>query len=1113
MDKSQALQLWTQYYGDNLVAYDYASQMMRRDDFEDEKSKYSWTIDYIKPQSLGGLNISSNLIPCNVVTKNVRQNKMSFKIGNGLFEVRKSKEDYKRYILCDATDRLNPLDLTPNTQNQDPEFNHLRQQKLYGKVNEERFVLPSLDDVKNNVLNKNAPDIMNYMHVETEEHVEENSKVETVNKVEEKHNEDNSVDDVFAAYLQQDINDEIKEENNNIEEPQIIKLPDEVENTEKVDSSLNETLKEESKTYFGPFTSTDEIYNIINKNKEELSKNLDADGLLNVMDNLVNENKNLISSLTEENKLHKELKEDKQNSLEREAIKDQTIQTQQKTLNNLYRSLDEVKAEKEKIEVELESYKSQNDIYLEQKNKLEKDIEALNNEIENKNNLISTLTESSKNGDVLNSELQDIQNQKQKLIEELENLKIENRNLTLEKEQLINNNNDLSQKINDLNNQISSLKEEIEINKVSLSETNNDLLNEANDKSRLQSLLSSNSQELELSKQDNKTKQQEIENLKKEIEELDTQVENLNNQISNFDSSISLKENEIASLKETISNLNREKEELEESDKLKDDQYKSVDFDYSNLKKEYDDLNDQYKAVCDENENLSNQKISDDKTFNDLQDSLLSLQNELRDKENKILSLEGEKKSIANEKENLYEKVTTLSIASSDMSKELEKLKKEKVDLETEKSQSLENITTALNSLRLQKDKLDKKYLFILCGGDINSYDQFEFYMSDSNISINEDNTNTALLSHPLWRRRDDNRIYSIAAPITSQEEGIKENNINATQISVENVSFVETQKHSRNKALSYWAIKFSEDLDESTDFAGRIIRKRNFNDKDSDYAWGYRLINDDDREFPGNIVIANLRTLADFDAKNSFTTNGQKFRVLKEKGEYKIISDEYITDPYNLEANMKVVKNIVNQTSPLIYIFTKVIGTNNSEVDESKVMEFLTLIDRTVKRICPKSFIEMKIVSASKKNYAFMTFDGTIDGAYKEALDYATLLNSYRNEFKNEKNGLNAYIVIDQLDVPYSMRHFTFEQMVLHSKNVAIRAVQYEFTQTAVVDTSISKTIHIGPNIINNLSIDQTSLKDSKIGHSSMFSNIYTFKDHFKIYNYIYSLNRINLE
>ena len=127
--------------------------------------------------------------------------------------------------------------------------------------------------------------------------------------------------------------------------------------------------------------------------------------------------------------------------------------------------------------------------------------------------------------------------------------------------------------------------------------------------------------------------------------------------------------------------------------------------------------------------------------------------------------------------------------------------------------------------------------------------------------------------------------------------------------------------------------------------------------------------------------------------------------------------------------------------------------------------------------------------------------------------MDYALLLNSYRNELRKEENGINAVIILNQVEIPYSYRHFGFEQTLALSKDVEMRAISYEFIQTAIVNSTIRKTIHIGPSILDNLPLDQSSLKESYIGQTKSFSEIYNFKKRFYTYNFVFSLKKESKE
>ena len=48
MDKNKAYQLWEERFPNRDYVYDYAAQKIVKEDFENEASSYSWTIDFIR---------------------------------------------------------------------------------------------------------------------------------------------------------------------------------------------------------------------------------------------------------------------------------------------------------------------------------------------------------------------------------------------------------------------------------------------------------------------------------------------------------------------------------------------------------------------------------------------------------------------------------------------------------------------------------------------------------------------------------------------------------------------------------------------------------------------------------------------------------------------------------------------------------------------------------------------------------------------------------------------------------------------------------------------------------------------------------------------------------
>ena len=185
MDENKALQLWEEKYGSREYVYDYAAQKIVKEDFEDESSSYSWTIDFIKPLTSGGFNQSSNMMICSALTKKLRQDKSTFRIGNALFEVRKGKK-YGTFALYDVTDRNHPLDVSTVTEETlTDEYHAKRQIDLYGREKKETFVLPDLGNIRKNVFDEHAPEILpeereNSVEPVVEQHIEEKIEDEVV---------------------------------------------------------------------------------------------------------------------------------------------------------------------------------------------------------------------------------------------------------------------------------------------------------------------------------------------------------------------------------------------------------------------------------------------------------------------------------------------------------------------------------------------------------------------------------------------------------------------------------------------------------------------------------------------------------------------------------------------------------------------------------------------------------------------------------------------------------------------------------------------------------------------------------------------------------------------
>ncbi len=1014
MDKTKALQLWEKRYGDREIAYDYAAQKMVKDDFENEASGYSWTVDLIKPASGGGRYTDDNLMIASSLTTKVRAGKPSFRFGNILFEVRKGKS-YGTSALYDVTDRNHPLEVSSVRVENLEESAHLQRQKeIYGREKKNDFVLPNLSAIRKNVVKENAPEIQL-------EYEEKSPAVPAVMPMEE----------------------EIPETKNTLVEEATL---------ESVMEPVEEAKIEETRVSLVEATAAKEEPVMVPLPEEEEEIVVDERNIL--IDALAQEtaDADLLRGLYQKSLVEKEI----------------LLQTKRNLSQN-------VLALKEASSLHYENCKKEQ----EKVQSLEKQVSECS--ASNKDALDAINLENAELKTELGTQLNEyarLEEIYQSVQEELARIKAEKDTLQSEKEAL----------------QL-SLDQGKEANENSLQ-----LLQAEN--ARLQADTSSLKMELE-ALENKKAKliseKEKMESVLQEKEEIHLRLSEEKEsewkaKEESFNQTIAEKEAEIQSLHERNESLSKEKDTLQSDVALADERVRNTECGNEELQKKIDDLT---VALEEEKQTKENEKAQSEETIRKLRE-------EKDDLNDSFLVTKAEKESAIAEKDSFYNKNVELNVELSGLKNENTELRSENEKLSRNMEANEESHKESISVLLKQKEEMEGKITFMTLGGDIEHYGEYLFYLSDNDKKNTKENIIEALNLNPSWHRKEEQRVNAI-------REGV--DNIEGKIVCLDtcDVSYLEKEKADREKALSYWAMKFG-DIEETTDFAGRVINISDYLDKHTGHGWNFFRIDSDEREYEGNIAVANLRTILDYRENESFTSNGESFHVVKENGINRIESESYVTDPYDLGRTLAITKENLNKVSPLIYLFVKCVGKNNGEADPAKLMEFYDVIDRTVKRTCPRSFIEMR-AKTGKINYAFLTFDGNVEGAYKEALDYALLLNSYRNELRKEENGINGFIVLDQVMIPYSYRHLGFEQLLTQTKDVEMRAIHYEFIQTVIVNSLIKKSIHIGPSILDSLPLDQASLKGSDIGQSRSFSQIYNFTGHFNTYNFVFSLKKGNTE
>lgn len=1041
MEKERAYEIWTNLFGDVDVAYDFASHPMKKNDFQNKDSHYGWDIDEKKPF----LAQESNLLPCSLNTMGFRQGKSSFKVGNHLFEVRKGKQ-YGTFSIYDITERNNPINMDPTIENQNPEYNRKRFHEIaVSKSNiTPGFHIPSLKSIQDNVINEKIAAQDDFFF---DDEKEEKKEVILSNEEivpEEKNEEMPIAEETLATNAVEEEKDETAQEESLSEE---MKEESVIEENPSVDEEVEEEKEETS--------------SILEEPIKEASSAAEEHPLLE--DESYDETQEEVTSLEPTDE-----EEEKDVSFIIEDLKNK-IEQNEKEIASL-------KETKDSLEQEKISLSDENRLMKEENDRVQKEIE------ENQKQVQEILFAN----EALKNEIREMSTQKEEKSVSYENLKQEKEQLenelSLSKESnvlLSGQINELQEKENVSQETLSSLekeKAELEEKILSLNSALEEIKNQEEEKNRNDS--DKNNQVLfEMNQLKNELQEKEdlIVSLTKEKEEMNLQKESLEN------------------------SLQEEKKKEEEAKKNYDDlllMHQNLTADYSQLNAQVELSSDQMDSVNEENLNLSNQikelnnqieeanKKNQDILFE--KDSLVRQMNENKEK---MLSLNSELEYIKNEKLQLSADKTLLNERIDQMKSDQELSQKKNSDSLSMLQSEIEGYKNELETLKNEKELIQEKVLYLSLNGKEEEFLSMRNDLLSQSLPFDEEHVLSSFKEHPEWKKE----FLEGIMPIQGE----------SSLVLKEEVSYTKEDKDRKKRAFNYYDQIFSMEKNEVSDFAGRFIRMTDYQNKNSDYGWDFFLLDSTLEEKMDNIAIANLKSIADYHYDVPFRTNGNEFIVKKIGEKNKILSSDFISDPYDFSQALRVTKKNQEKKSPLIYLFVKILGVSQAQPEKEALMEFFDLMDCTVKRICPTSFVEMKTVLGNG-NYAFVTFSSNEKDAYREVLDYAVLLNSYRREYRSREI-LNAVIVLNEVDVEFSKRHLDYDALLNETKDDELRTLRYEFN-LAVINSTIKRTIHIGPRILDKLPLDQNMLKPSNIGQGN-FAKMYRFDKEFKIYNFIYSL------
>lgn len=98
INKSNALRLWEEMYGNKIFAEDFHGNLMCKDGYGNrnfyvynygQKIYCGWNIHHILPLACGGTNAKNNLVCTNIATNEEADDKITFWIDDALYQVKR----------------------------------------------------------------------------------------------------------------------------------------------------------------------------------------------------------------------------------------------------------------------------------------------------------------------------------------------------------------------------------------------------------------------------------------------------------------------------------------------------------------------------------------------------------------------------------------------------------------------------------------------------------------------------------------------------------------------------------------------------------------------------------------------------------------------------------------------------------------------------------------------------------------------------------------------------------------------------------------------------------------------------------------------------------------
>lgn len=1117
MDKEKALQLWDRLFPGKEEAYDYASHKMRRDDFQNEESEFSWDVDMIRSRAFGGSYMMDNLLPAALSTIGLRGGKNSFRIGALSYEVRKGRR-YGTFAIYDTTDREAPLDMTPDEGTQDPAFNEARMRRSLGVKEgktERNFFRPDFSKPLQNGLFR--ADI----EKEGQDVPPAQAPEESVPQKEEE-----EMLPVFGKPIEAQEGEDVKVE----ETPESPKENPIVEgDIPVVDEEATVVLDAEEKAHDIPVQETSSLSNGI------VEGDIPVEGLDTPV---VEEQQEEDEALEASQKVELDRKDEMIASLtrEKEGLEHQ-IETLKSEKNQVVLEKDELlkkATEKDdllsRLSAELEAKKNAESRQAEELMQKQQESETkIHDAQEEKESLLNEKEALQNRLSALQSEKEGLQSQNTALIEERDGLQSQNAALVEEKNGLQNQIATVQTEKDGLQEQYHALQEE----KASLEKEKSALLEEKtkiqNDCSLLQEKLSAAEKangELQQGLSEKAGVSEALKHLQAQLSQ--TQEESAKEK-AEYESRLSLAETEKKALEEKIAGLSSALEEGKKALSEKEEAYRSLEAQKESLSQSQGESLAQkeqdIKKLQEEKEALLVQRASDQLELERLQvlekerkeqsekDVLLrqEFENRIHGLEEEKQSLEAEKAASEKEKEELRGEISAIN--EKGMQNEALMVEKDKriqelvAEKESDKAadtalveEGKKHIEELERSLAEKEESLrakDEQILLAKAFGKVEDYGLVKEKLLAAGKAFTMENVEELLEENPDFVQPINSRIYKAPAATKTVEEEIAED---------KNVELAFQADEREKKAYRYYEELIGEGKLDATDFASREIKERHYRREDTPFGWDYALF---DPEAPeeGNVFVANLKTIAEYKPGSRFFANGHEFQVEEKNGRKHFVALDTIADPFDFENAIAVSESNLQKKAPLIYIYMKACGVNSTIPERKDVSAFFDIVDRTVRRCAPASFIEMQAHSGSNSDYVFLTFDGSKANAYKEAFDYAILLNSYRAQFK-KRGGVDAIVVLDEIEVPFSMRHFTFDRLYSETKDIDLNALRYDLNLTTVINSTIKRTVHIGPEILDKVPIAKEKLKPSRLGMGT-FSDLFGFGKSYMECNFVFDLTR----